>query len=141
MRYADGKPDDIVEAEHVVIATGSLPIEIPGFKVDNKRVLDSTSALDLASVPKRMVCIGGGIIGLELGQTFQRLGTQLVVLEGLSRILNGVDNECADVVARQIKKDGGQIFVNAKAVGWEERNGEAVVKAEIDGKVQRSSPT
>lgn len=136
LRYADGKPDDIVEAEHVVIATGSLPIEIPGFKVDNKRVLDSTSALDLAAVPKRMVCIGGGIIGLELGQTFQRLGTQLVVLEGLSRILNGVDNECADVVARQIKKDGGQIFVNAKAVGWEERNGEAVVKAEVDGKVQ-----
>lgn len=136
LRYPDGKPDDIVEAEHVVVATGSLPIEIPGFKVDNKRVLDSTSALDLDKVPGRMVCIGGGIIGLELGQTFQRLGTQLVVLEGLGRILNGVDPECADVVARQIKKDGGQIFTNAKAVGWEERGGEAVVKAEIDGKIQ-----
>lgn len=136
LRYADGKPDDIVEAEHVVIATGSLPIEIPGFKYDGKRVLDSTGALDLAVVPKRMVCVGGGIIGLELGQTFQRLGTQLVVLEGLGRILNGVDQECADVVARQIKKDGGQIHVNAKALGWEERNGEAIVKAEVDGKVQ-----
>src|SRR5690606_23173316 len=90
----------------------------------------------LDAVPRRMVCIGGGIIGLELGQTFQRLGTQLVVLEGLGRILNGVDLECADVVARQIKKDGGQIFTNAKAVGWEERGGEAVVKAEIDGKIQ-----
>lgn len=136
VRYADGKPDDIIEAEHVVIATGSVPIEIPGFKFDGKRVIDSTGALDLASVPKRMVCVGGGIIGLELGQTFQRLGTQLIVLEGLGRILNGVDAECAEVVARQIKKDGGQIFVNAKAVGWEERSGEAVVKAEIDGKVQ-----
>ena len=136
LRYADGKPDDIVEAEHIVVATGSLPIEIPGFKFDGKRVLDSTAALDLAVVPKRMLCVGGGIIGLELGQTFQRLGTQLVVLEGLGRILNGVDNECADVVARQIKKDGGQIHVNAKALGWEERNGEAIVKAEVDGKVQ-----
>jgi dihydrolipoamide dehydrogenase len=136
LTYADGKPEDIVEAEHVVIATGSLPIEIPGFKFDGKRVLDSTGALDLAAVPKRMLCVGGGIIGLELGQTFQRLGTELVVLEGLPRILNGVDAECADIVARQIKKDGGQIHYGAKAVGWEERGGEAVVKAEIGGKVQ-----
>ncbi|HEY8378045.1 MAG TPA: FAD-dependent oxidoreductase, partial [Nannocystis sp.] len=136
LRYPDGKPDDVVEAEHIVIATGSLPIEIPGFKIDHKRVLDSTSALDLTTVPRRMVCIGGGIIGLELGQTYQRLGAQLVVLEGLGRILNGVDAECAELVARQIKKDGGQIFTKAKAVGWEERGGEAVVRAEIDGKLQ-----
>lgn len=135
LTYSDGKPDDIVEAEHIVIATGSLPIEIPGFKFDHKRVLDSTSALELATIPKRMVCVGGGIIGLELGQTFQRLGTQLIVLEGLQRILGGVDLECAEVVARQIKKDGGQIHTGAKAIGWEERNGEAVVKAEIGGKV------
>jgi len=136
LTYADGKPEDIVEAEHIVIATGSLPIEIPGFKFDHKRVLDSTSALDLAEIPKRMVCVGGGIIGLELGQTFQRLGTQLIVLEGLPRILNGVDPECGDVVARQIKKDGGQIHTGAKALGWEERGGEAVVKAEVGGKIQ-----
>jgi dihydrolipoamide dehydrogenase len=135
LTYGDGKPDDIVEAEHIVIATGSVPIEIPGFKFDHKRVLDSTSALDLAVIPKRMVCVGGGIIGLELGQTFQRLGTQLIVLEGLQRILTGVDTECADVVARQIKKDGGQIHLGAKAIGWEERNGEAVVKAEVGGKL------
>ncbi|HEY0137038.1 MAG TPA: FAD-dependent oxidoreductase, partial [Nannocystis sp.] len=134
--YADGKPEDIIEAEHIVIATGSVPIEIPGFKYDHKRVLDSTSALDLTEIPKRMVCVGGGIIGLELGQTFQRLGTQLIVLEGLPRILNGVDPESAEVVARQIKKDGGQIHTGAKALGWEERNGEAVVKAEVGGKVQ-----
>ena len=134
--YADGKPDDIIEAEHIVVATGSVPIEIPGFKYDHKRVLDSTSALDLVEIPKRMVCVGGGIIGLELGQTFQRLGTQLIVLEGLPRILNGVDPECAEIVARQIKKDGGQIHTGAKALGWEERNGEAVVKAEVGGKVQ-----
>jgi dihydrolipoamide dehydrogenase len=136
LTYADGKPEDIVEAEHIVIATGSLPIEIPGFKFDGKRVIDSTSALELTEVPKRMLCIGGGIIGLELGQTYQRLGTELIVLEGLGRILGACDSECADIVARQIKKDGGQIHVNAKAVGWEERDGQAFVKAEIGGKVQ-----
>ncbi len=134
--YADGKPADVVEAEHIVIATGSLPIQIPGFAVDQKRVVDSTGALALDYVPQRMVCIGGGIIGLELGQTFQRLGTKLVVLEGLARILGGVDAECADLVAKQIKKDGGEIHTGAKAVGWEERGGVAVVKAEIGGKIQ-----
>ncbi|MBK8262396.1 MAG: dihydrolipoyl dehydrogenase [Nannocystis sp.] len=134
--YADGKPEDIVEAEHVVIATGSVPIAIPGFVIDQKRVVDSTGALELDHVPKRMVCIGGGIIGLELGQTFQRLGTKLIVLEGLGRILNGVDAECAEVVAKQIKRDGGEIYTGAKAVGWEDRGGVAVVKAEIGGKIQ-----
>ena len=136
LRYPDGKADDLVDAEHIVIATGSLPIEIPGFKVDQKRVVDSTGALDLDYVPEAMVCIGGGIIGLELGQTFQRLGTKLIVLEGLQQILSGVDRECADVVARQIKKDGGEIHLGAKAVSWEERGGRAVVKAEVGGKIQ-----
>ncbi|MCB9566705.1 MAG: dihydrolipoyl dehydrogenase [Myxococcales bacterium] len=136
IKYADGRPADVVEAENIVIATGSLPIEIPGFKVDQKRILDSTGALDLDYIPQRMLCIGGGIIGLELGQTFQRAGTKLVVLEGLERILNGVDKECADVVARQIKKDGGEIHLKAKAIGWEERGGAIVVKAEIGGEVQ-----
>ncbi|MEM6995713.1 MAG: FAD-dependent oxidoreductase, partial [Myxococcota bacterium] len=107
LTYADGKPDDIVEAEHIVIATGSLPIEIPGFKIDQKRIVDSTGALELDHVPKRMLCIGGGIIGLELGQTFQRVGTELVVLEGLGRILGNVDEDCAKLVQKQIKKDGG----------------------------------
>ncbi len=136
LKYPDGKPDDIVEAEHIVIATGSLPIEIPGFKVDQKRIVDSTGALELDEVPKRMLCIGGGIIGLELGQTFQRVGTKLVVLEGLGRILNGVDEECAKVVAKQIKQDGGEIHTGARATGWEERDGAIVVKADVGGETK-----
>src|SRR5687768_9651424 len=77
LTYSDGKPEDIVEAEHIVIATGSLPIVIPGFEVDQKRIVDSTGALDIDYVPGEMIVIGGGYIGLELGQTFQRLGTKL----------------------------------------------------------------
>ncbi|MCA9691624.1 MAG: dihydrolipoyl dehydrogenase [Myxococcales bacterium] len=134
--YPDGTPPVEVEAEHIVIATGSLPIEIPGFKIDQKRIVDSTGALELDHVPKRMLCIGGGVIGLELGQTFQRLGTKLIVLEGLDRILGACDRECAAVVAKQIKKDGGEIHTSAKAIGWQERDGELIVRAEVAGRVQ-----
>lgn len=132
--YADGKPSDIVEAEHIVVATGSVPIAIPGFEIDQKRIVDSTGALDLAEVPKKMICIGGGIIGLELGQTFQRLGTELVVLEGTDRILGPCDADVAKVVHKQIVKDGGKIHVNAMAKGWTEKDGRAVVTVEINDK-------
>ncbi|PRP94923.1 dihydrolipoyl dehydrogenase [Enhygromyxa salina] len=133
LSYPDGKPDDIVECEHLVIATGSVPIEIPGFSVDQDKVRDSTGALELDFVPEHMVCIGGGIIGLELGQTFQRLGTKLTVLEGLDRILSVCDKDLAQVVARQIKQDGGEIVTNAMAKGFSERDGKLWVRAEVGG--------
>ncbi|TPV97277.1 MAG: dihydrolipoyl dehydrogenase [Myxococcales bacterium FL481] len=134
LRYADGKPDDTVETEHIVVATGSVPISIPGFEIDQKRVLDSTGALALDKIPGEMVCIGGGVIGLELGQTFQRLGTKLTVLEGLDRILGTVEKDCAALVNKQIIADGGTVHTKARATGWEERDGRAIVKADIDGK-------
>jgi dihydrolipoamide dehydrogenase len=134
--YADGKSADVVEAEHIVVATGSLPIEIPGFVVDQKRIVDSTGALEIRQLPGSMVCIGGGIIGLELGQTFQRLGTKLTVLEGLDRILGTCDSDTAQVVAKQIKKDGGEIFTGAMAKGWREENGRAVVTFEVGGQTK-----
>ena len=131
-----GKPDDIVECEHLVVATGSLPIEIPGFTIDQKRIVDSTGALDLDHVPEHMVCIGGGIIGLELGQTFQRLGTKLTVLEGLERVLGVCDADLAQVVAKQIKADGGEIVTKAMAKGTRERDGKLWVQAEVDGQTR-----
>lgn len=132
--YDDGKEPDIVEAEHIVIATGSLPIVIPGFEVDQQRVVDSTGALELDHVPEEMVCIGGGIIGLELGQTFQRLGTKLTVIEGLDRILNACDADTAKVVEKQIKKDGGEIFTKAMAKGLNREGKKLVVEFEAEGK-------
>jgi len=133
---ADGKPDDIVEYQHLVIATGSVPIEIPGFAIDQKKILDSTGALELDYVPEHMVCIGGGIIGLELGQTFQRLGTKLTVLEGLERVLSVCDKDTAQLVARRIKKDGGEIVTRAMAKGWTERDGKIWVSAEVGGETR-----
>ena len=138
--YAEeGKEPDIVEAEHIVVATGSVPIAIPGFEIDQKRIVDSTGALDLDYVPEDMVCIGGGIIGLELGQTFQRLGTKLTVLEGTDRILGPCDKDVAKLVHKQITKDGGEIVVNAMAKGWEDRDGKCVVRYEVGGEVKEVS--
>jgi dihydrolipoamide dehydrogenase len=134
--YPDGKGEDIVEAKYVVIATGSLPINIPGFEIDQKRIVDSTGALDIDYVPAEMVVIGGGYIGLELGQTFQRIGTKLTVVEGLDRLLPTMDKDLADPVAKQIKADGGEVFVNAKAVGWTEKDGKALVKIDIGGQTK-----
>jgi dihydrolipoamide dehydrogenase len=136
LTYPDGKGEDIVEAKYVVIATGSLPINIPGFEIDQKRIVDSTGALEIDYVPAEMVVIGGGYIGLELGQTFQRVGTKLTVVEGLDRILPTMDKDLADPVAKQIKADGGEILTGAKAVGWTEKDGKALVKVDIGGKVQ-----
>lgn len=133
---SENKPDDIVECEHLVIATGSVPIVIPGFEVDQKLVRDSTGMLDLDHVPEHLVCIGGGIIGLELGQTFQRLGTKLTVLEGLDRILSVCDKDLAALVAKQIQKDGGEIVTGAMAKGYELRDGKAFVKAEVGGEIK-----
>lgn len=136
LTYADGKPEDIIEAENVVIATGSLPIEIPGFKIDQKRIVDSTGALEIDYVPQEMIVIGGGYIGLELGQTFQRLGTKLTVVEGLDRILATMDKDLGDPVAKQIKADGGEILTGTKAVSWREENGKALVKVDTGGQTR-----
>ena len=133
LTYPDGKGEDIIEAEHIVIATGSLPIEIPGFAYDGKRIVDSTGALDLDYIPEEMVVIGGGYIGLELGQTFQRLGTKLTVVEGLERLLPSMEKDLGDPVARQIKADKGEIVTGARAVAWTERDGKAWVKVEQGG--------
>jgi dihydrolipoamide dehydrogenase len=137
--YGDGKPEDIVEAEHIVIATGSLPIEIPGFKYDQKRIVDSTGALELDHIPGEMVVIGGGYIGLELGQTFQRVGTKLTVVEGLDRLLPSMDKDLGAPVTKEITASGGEIITGARAVGWTERDGKAIVKIEVGGQTREIS--
>jgi dihydrolipoamide dehydrogenase len=137
LTYPDGQGEDIVEAEHIVIATGSLPIEIPGFEIDQKRIVDSTGALDLDHIPEEMVVIGGGYIGLELGQTFQRVGTKLTVVEGLDRILPAMAKDIGDPVARQIKADGGEIVLGGRAKGWSEQDGKAMVEVEVGGEVRK----
>jgi dihydrolipoamide dehydrogenase len=124
----------IVEAEHIVIATGSRPIEIPGFKFDGNRIVDSTGALDFSSVPERFVVVGGGYIGIEIGTLYAKLGSKVTVVEALPGILAGNDPEIVQLVARKLKKLGVEVLTGAKAKSWAEKDGRAVVTVEVDGK-------
>jgi len=122
----------IVEADHIVLATGSRPIEIPGFTFDGHRVIDSTGALALTEIPRRLVVIGGGYIGMELGTLYAKLGSEVTMVEALPAILPGTDPELAEVVARKAKKLGMKVVTGAKAKEWVEVEGEARVTIETE---------
>jgi dihydrolipoamide dehydrogenase len=120
----------IITAKNVVLATGSRPIVIPGFDIDQKRVIDSTGALDLDSVPQRLVVIGGGYIGLELGTVYAKLGSKVTVVEALDSILFGMDKDCVRVVAQKLRKMGVEVLLGVKAKKWENQKDRAVVTVE-----------
>lgn len=105
IRSAEGQ-DTEIESEKVIIATGSKPIVPAAFNYDKKRVITSTEALNIQDVPKRMVIIGGGVIGLELGSVYARLGTKIDVVEFLDRIIPGMDGDCSKELMRALKKLG-----------------------------------
>jgi len=129
--------DTTIIAKNVVIATGSRPIVIPGFTPDDKRIIDSTGALALEDVPKRMVVIGGGYIGLELGTVFAKLGCKVTVVEAMPALLAGMEADCVRVVATKLRKMGVEVLLNAKAKGWEEKDGKAVLTVETkEGEVK-----
>jgi dihydrolipoamide dehydrogenase len=119
-----------VEAENVVIATGSRPVEIPGFSFQDPRILDSTKALALPEIPKRLVVIGGGYIGLELGMMLSKFGAKVTVVEMLDSVLAGFDPEVVRVINRQMKKQGIEVLLKTKALGWEEGDDGAVLRVE-----------
>lgn len=102
---ADGATQTL-ETEKVIIATGSKPVVPANFNFDKKRVITSTEALNIDKVPAKMVVIGGGVIGLELGSVFARLGTQVDVVEYLDRIIPGMDADCSKELMRSLKKLG-----------------------------------
>jgi dihydrolipoamide dehydrogenase len=117
-----------VECEHLVLATGSRPVQVPGFDFRDARVLDSTKALDLAEVPRRLVVIGGGYIGLELGQMLNKVGAKVTVVEMMDQVLPGFDPDVVKLIARKLKKSGIDVLLQSKALGWEEGEDGAVVR-------------
>jgi len=112
----DGKVS-ILEAKNIVIATGSEPSGLPGVAVDQQRIVDSTGALSLPEVPKHLVVIGAGIIGLELGSVWRRLGAKVTVVEFLDRITPGMDAELAKTFQRALTKQGMTFQLGAKVTG------------------------
>ncbi|SFD65543.1 dihydrolipoyl dehydrogenase [Flavobacterium phragmitis] len=122
---ADGTSETI-EAKYTVIATGSKPSSLPFIKIDKERIITSTEALALKEVPKHLVIIGGGVIGIELGQVYLRLGAQVSVVEFMDRIIPGMDGALSKELTKVLKKQGMKFYVSHK-VKSVERNGDAVV--------------
>ncbi len=105
--------DEVHEAKHIIVASGSEPSSLPGIEIDQKVVVDSEGALSLPKVPKKMVVIGAGVIGLELGSVYARLGSQVEVIEFLDHITPGMDAEISKVFQRTLKKQGLSFVLGA----------------------------
>jgi dihydrolipoamide dehydrogenase len=124
---AEDGSTQVLETKSIVIATGSESANLPGVTVDEKRVVTSTGALELAKVPARLLVIGAGVIGLELGSVWGRLGAEVTVIEYLDRILPGMDNEVAKQFQRILAKQGFAFHLSSKVTKVEQgKNGCAV---------------
>ena len=129
---------EAVTAKNFILATGSRPIEIPGFQFDEKLVLSSTGGLALTEVPESVVVIGGGYIGLEIGGMLSDFGTKVTVVEAAKSVLHGAaDPECVQVVARRLKKKGVEVLLETKAKGWAKSGKGVEVTVEVAGKEQK----
>jgi dihydrolipoamide dehydrogenase len=126
---ADGTKETI-EAKNIIIATGSKPASLPFIKLDKERVITSTEALKLKEIPKHLVIIGGGVIGLELGQVYLRLGAQVSVVEFLDRILPGMDGAVSKEMTKILKKQGMKFYTQHKVTAVERKGDEVRVKAD-----------
>jgi dihydrolipoamide dehydrogenase len=113
---ADGSKDTLT-FEHAVIATGSRPATVPGLSIDSPRVMDSTSALDLPDVPKSLLVVGGGYIGLELGTVYAALGSKVTVVEMTDGLLPGADRDLVNILAKRIEAMCEAVLLKTKVVG------------------------
>ncbi len=113
----EGKDSQTITAEFIILATGSSPATLPGIELDGDRVVSSTEALSFTEVPKNLVVIGAGYIGLEMGTVWRRLGSQVTVLEYLDRILPGMDSAVAADALKIFKKQGLNFQLGCKVIG------------------------
>ncbi len=125
-----------VTAKYVILAAGSVPIEIPVAKTDGEYIVDSTGALEFSEAPKRLGVIGAGVIGLELGSVWRRLGSEVVVYEAMPEFLAVADKDIAKEAAKLLKKQGLDIRVDTKVTGAEVVNGEVVVTTDVKGETK-----
>ena len=123
----DGEPE-LLEAEHVILATGSTPIELPSAPYDCERIVDSQGALSFDSVPERLGVIGAGVIGLELGSVWQRLGAKVTIVEAMDQFLFMADAQIAREAQRQFKKQGLDIRLGAKVQATEITDAGVIMK-------------
>lgn len=128
----------VTASKAVVVATGSATIQVPGFEFDGEKVIGAREAVSLRKIPERLVVVGGGVIGLELGMVYQSFGTKLTVVELTPQLLPGTDPDCVKIVERSITKHGGTVLKNTRAEGLEKQaDGTVVVRVSTDGKEQK----
>ncbi|MCX7978306.1 MAG: dihydrolipoyl dehydrogenase [Bdellovibrionaceae bacterium] len=104
----------VVQTRHIVIATGSTPVELPFLKFDEKRIVSSTGALSLPEVPRSLAVVGGGVIGLEMGSVWQRLGSKVTVIEYAPHLCGAMDRETISVLQKVLKKEGMEFMLSTK---------------------------
>ncbi|MDK9696291.1 MAG: dihydrolipoyl dehydrogenase [Siculibacillus sp.] len=126
----DDGTNSVIETRNIVIATGSDVARLPGIEIDEKVVVSSTGALELASVPKKLIVVGAGVIGLELGSVWRRLGAEVMVVEFLDRILPGMDLDCAKQFQRMLAKQGMSFDLGTKVTAVDKTENGAVVTLE-----------
>ncbi|MBW7875318.1 MAG: dihydrolipoyl dehydrogenase [Candidatus Cloacimonetes bacterium] len=131
---ADGG-EKIIEGKHIVLATGSVPVDIPQFPADEVRILSSTGALSIPEVPKHLVVIGGGVIGLELGSVWRRLGSKVTVIEAMDRICPFLDGAISREFQKILKKQGVEFLLSSKVLSVTKTSEvELQVKVDMAGK-------
>ena len=135
----DGKikvGDKAISAKHTIIATGSKPMELPGIQLDGDLIGDSTAALSYNNVPRRLVVIGGGYIGLELGSVWSRLGAEVAILEGTDQVLGGLDQEIARAAVKTFEKQGLHFRTNMWVESVKKTSGGCVVKCKDENPIE-----
>ncbi len=133
----DGSEQQHLNADHVILASGSVPIQIPGIPYDNETILDNAGALDVNAVPESLGVIGAGVIGLELGSVWRRLGAEVTVLEALPEFLATADTDIARAAQREFKKQGLDIKMGARVNKAELQGGRVVVEYEQSGETHQ----
>ena len=134
-RSAEGGGVDTLAFEHAIIATGSRPSTVPGLSIDSPRVMDSTAALELPDIPKSLLVVGGGYIGLELGSVYAALGTKVTVVEMTGGLLPGADRDLVNILAKRIEAICENVLLNTKVVGMKDAKKGVAVTFEGEGLV------
>jgi len=131
----DNNKETIIETEKTIISTGSVPVSLPGIEFDEKIILSSTGALAMKAVPKKMVIVGGGYIGLEMGSVWSRLGAEIHVVEFLENITPGMDREISTEFMKILKKQGINFHMQTKVEEIKKnKNGATIITSDKDGK-------
>ncbi|HEY6881008.1 MAG TPA: dihydrolipoyl dehydrogenase [Polyangiales bacterium] len=140
VKKQDGSTETYEAKKGIIVATGATPIAIPGFDVDKKVVITAREAVSLKKVPGTLVLIGGGVIAMELGMVYQKLGSKVIVVEMMDQILPTEDADLVRVVEKRFTKAGGEVLVKAKAKSCTVKGDKATVTVEVGGK-ERSIET